>query len=53
MNAAIPNGMINHVFCAAGRDAENSRSVAPAENEKPARNHNNTVTTVKIPYNNA
>ena len=45
--------MINHVFCAAGSDAENRRSVAPAENENPARNPSNVVMTVKIPYNNA
>ena len=44
---------MSHVFAAAGSEDENNKSIAPAENEKPARNHNNTVTTVKIPYNNA
>ena len=45
--------MINHVLAAAGSGAEKIRSVAPAEKQKPALNPSNTVTTVKIPYNNA
>ena len=42
--------MIIHVLAAAGRDAEKSKSVAPAEKQKPARKPTNTVITVKIPY---
>ena len=53
MNAAIPSGIIIHVFSAAGREAENNKSVAPAEKENPARNPNKAVTVTKIPYNNA
>ena len=45
--------MISHVLAAAGRDAENRRSVAPAEKLKPARKPSITVIVVKIPYNKA
>ena len=45
--------MISHVFCAAGRDAENSRSVAPAENAKPALKPTRTVIKLKMPYRSA
>ena len=48
-NAAIPRGIINHVFCAAGRDDENNRSVAPAEKLNPALKPNATVIIVNIP----
>ena len=53
INAAIPRGMIIHVFFAAGRGAEKIKSVAPAEKLNPALNPTNTVITVKIPYNAA
>ena len=49
----MPRGMIIQVFAAAGRDAENRRSVAPAEKEKPARKPTKTVITVKMPYSRA
>ena len=42
--------MISQVLAAAGSTEENSRSVAPAEKEKPARKPSSTVTKVKIPY---
>ena len=53
MNAAIPKGMIIHVFCAAGKEDENTRSVAPAEKLNPALNPTSVVIVVKIPYNTA
>ena len=34
----MPRGIISQVFAAAGRAAENSRSVAPAEKEKLSEN---------------
>ena len=37
VKAAMPRGMIIQVLAAAGRDAEKTRSVAPAEKQKPAR----------------
>ncbi len=40
-------------MAAAGSDAENTRSVAPAEKQKPARNPVMTVMYVMIPYSNA
>ena len=45
--------MIIHVFCAAGREAENIKSVAPAENANPARNPLRTVIWLKMPYRTA
>src|SRR5699024_690282 len=48
--AAMPMGMITQVLAAAGREAENSRSVAPAEKLKPARKPRATVTAAKMPY---
>ena len=33
----MPSGMIIRVLFAAGRKDENTRSVAPAEKQKPAR----------------
>ena len=50
---AIPNGIISQVFCAAGSWELNTRSVKPAEKEKPARNPTVKVMKVKIPYSNA
>ena len=44
---------MSNVFCAAGREAEKIKSVAPAEKQKPALNPKDTVMNVKIPYNNA
>ena len=49
MNAAIPRGRMSHVFCAAGSEDEKSKSIAPAEKLKPARNPRATVIMVKIP----
>ena len=51
--AAIPSGMISHIFCAAGSEDENRRSIAPAEKLNPARKPRATVIIVKIPYSNA
>ena len=45
--------MIIHVLAAAGKLAENTKSVAPAEKQKPARNPTKHVITVKTPYNAA
>ena len=41
--------MIIHVFCAAGKEEENTRSVAPAEKLNPALNPTSVVIVVKIP----
>ena len=40
---------MSHVLAAAGSEDENNKSIAPAENEKPALNPRATVTIVKIP----
>ena len=45
--------MISHVLAAAGREAEKTRSVKPAEKLKPALNPSTTVITVKTAYSSA
>ena len=45
--------MISQILAAAGREDENSRSIAPAEKLKPARKPRATVIMVKMPYSAA
>lgn len=41
------------MFLSSWKDAENNKSVAPAEKLNPARNPTNVVIVTKIPYSKA